>query len=181
MDALVGQMNFFRQSMHQSQLTSQISQLFGLLLDTVDYFGEQMKCIHLTRMQTSGEKSSVKNDVLPMSYGDSLHNLSQPNAMIIDPGGIQVNVPVFRLDDIIKILGLPSPTKIKIDVDGVDLDVLKGSVEALKTVTSLVIEYMPNSDTRNEIHNFLSDYGFTFDFDSAGENSWGTVDGFFSK
>ena len=116
-----------------------------------------------------------------MSYGDALHNLRQPNALVIDPGEIQVNVPVFRLDDVIKILGLPSPTKIKIDVDGVDLDVLKGSTEALKTVTSLVIEYMPNSDTKNEIHNFLLSHGFTFDFDSIGEHTWGTVDGFFSK
>ena len=116
-----------------------------------------------------------------MSYGDALHNLRQPNAMVIDPGEIQVNVPVFRLDDVIKILGLPSPTKLKIDVDGVDLDVLKGSTDALKTVTSIVIEYMPDSETRNEIHNFLSSNGFTFDFDSIGERTWGTVDGFFSK
>ena len=116
-----------------------------------------------------------------MSYGDALHNLREPNALVLSPSGIQINVPVFRLDDVIKILRLPSPTKLKIDVDGVDLDVLKGSADALKTVTSLVIEYMPNSDTRNEIHNFLSDHGFTFDFDSIGEHSWGTVDGFFSR
>ena len=116
-----------------------------------------------------------------MSYGDALHNLRQPNTMVIKPGDIQVNVPVFRLDDAIKLLSLPSPTTLKVDVDGVDLDVLKGSPNALKTVTSLVVEYMPNSDTRNEIHNFLSDHGFIFDFDSIGEHSWGTVDGFFSK
>ena len=116
-----------------------------------------------------------------MSYGDALHNLREPNAMVIDPSGIQINVPVFRLDDVIELLGLPSPTKLKIDVDGVDFDVLKGSANALKTVTSLVIEYMPSSDTRDEIHNFLSDHGLTFEFDSIGEHSWGTVDGFFSR
>jgi len=116
-----------------------------------------------------------------MSYGDALHNLRKPNPMIVDPDTIQISVPVFRLDDLIKILGLPAPTKIKIDVDGVDLDVIKGSVDALKTVTGLVIEYMPNSSFRDEIHNFLSKHGFTFGFDSAGEHSWGTVDGFFSK
>jgi len=71
--------------------------------------------------------------------------------------------------------------KLKVDVDGVDFDVLKGSTDALNTVNSLVIEYMPKSETRTEIHNFLSDRGLTFDFDSVGEHSWGTVDGFFSK
>ena len=116
-----------------------------------------------------------------MSYGDALHNLRQPSDMVINPSGIEICVPVFRLDDVIEILGLPSPTKLKIDVDGVDFDVLKGSANALKTVTSLVIEYMPSSDTRDEIHNFLSDHGLTFDFDSIGEHSWGTVDGFFSR
>jgi FkbM family methyltransferase len=116
-----------------------------------------------------------------MSYGDALHNLRQPNAMVIDPSGIQINVPVFSLDDVIEILGLPSPTRLKIDVDGVDIDVLKGSTNSLKTVSSLVIAYMPNSGTRNEIHNFLSNHGLTFDFDSVGEHSWGTIDGFFSK
>ena len=116
-----------------------------------------------------------------MSYGDALHNLREPNELIFDPNTIQVNVPVFSLDDLIKILCLPAPTKIKIDVDGADLDVLKGSINALKTVTSLVIEYMPNSVTRNEIHKFLSNLEFTFNFDSVGEQSWGTVDGFFSK
>ena len=116
-----------------------------------------------------------------MSYGDALHNLRQPSYMVINPSGIEICVPVFRLDDVIEILGLPSPTKLKIDVDGVDFDVLKGSANALKTVTSLVIEYMPSSDTRDEIHNFLSEHGLTFDFDSIGEHSWGTVDGFFSR
>ena len=116
-----------------------------------------------------------------MSYGDALHNLRQPNELIVDPDTIQINVPVFSLDDLIKTLGLPVPTKIKIDVDGVDLDVLKGSISALNTVNSLVIEYMPNSVTRNEIHKFLSNLEFTFNFDSVGEQSWGTVDGFFSK
>lgn len=116
-----------------------------------------------------------------MSYGDALHNLRQPSDMVINPSGIEICVPVFRLDDVIEILGLPSPTKLKIDVDGVDFDVLKGSAKALNTVTSLVIEYMPSSDTRDEIHNFLSNHGLTFDFDSIGEHSWGTVDGFFSR
>jgi FkbM family methyltransferase len=116
-----------------------------------------------------------------MSFGDALHNLRQPNDMVINPSGIQVNVPVFRLDDVIKILNLPSPTKLKIDVDGVDFEVLKGSTDSLKTVTSLVVEYMPSSESRNNIHKFLLDHGLTFDFDSVGEHSWGTVDGFFSK
>lgn len=116
-----------------------------------------------------------------MSYGDALHNLRQPNELIVDPDTIQVNVPVFSLDDLIRTLGLPAPTKIKIDVDGVDLDVLKGSISALNTVNSLVIEYPPNSVIRNQVHKFLSNLNFRFDFDSVGEHSWGTVDGFFSK
>jgi FkbM family methyltransferase len=116
-----------------------------------------------------------------MSYGDALHNLREPNKMVRSPILSQMKVPVFKLDDLIKVLGLPSPTKLKIDVDGVDLAVLEGSSNALTTVTSLIIEYMPNSQTRQKIHDLLGNHGFTFDFDSKGEHSWGTVDGFFSR
>ena len=116
-----------------------------------------------------------------MSYGDALHNLRQPNNFVTKPSGLQVQVPVFRLDDVIKILSLPAPTKLKIDVDGVDLAVLEGARNALTTVTSLVIEYMPNSEMRQKIHHLLGSHGFTFDFESAPFRSGGTVDGFFSK
>lgn len=70
--------------------------------------------------------------------------------MVRSPILSQIKVPVFKLDDLIKVLGLPSPTKLKIDVDGVDLAVLEGSSNALTTVTSLIIEYMPNSQTRQK-------------------------------
>ncbi len=116
-----------------------------------------------------------------ISYGDALHNLRQPNTLVRDYRGFQVQVPVFRLDDVIKILSLPSPTKLKIDVDGVDLAVLEGASNALRTVTSLVIEYMPNSEMRKKIHQLLASHGLIFNFESKGEHSWGTVDGFFSR
>ena len=141
-------------------------------------------CLEKVTILPFGLDSSSHQEKLflkTMSYGDALHNLRKPSAFVLSPSGIQVNVPVFSLDDVTKILGLPSPTKLKIDVDGADLDILKGSTDSLKTVTSLVIEYMPNSDTRNAIHNLLSSHGLTFDFDSIGEHSWGTVDGFFSR
>jgi len=116
-----------------------------------------------------------------MSYGDALHNLRLPNASVTSYSGLQVRVPVFKLDDLVKILGLPSPTKLKIDVDGVDLEVLEGASKALTTVTSLVVEYMPNSETRQKIHHLLGSHRFTFDFESAPFRSGGAVDGFFSK
>ena len=116
-----------------------------------------------------------------ISYGDALHNLRKPNPMVRDYRGFQVQVPVFRLDDVIKILSLPSPTKLKIDVDGVDLAVLEGASNALRTVTSSVIEYKPDSEERKKIHQLLAGQGLTFNFESKGEHSWGTVDGFFSR
>ena len=36
-----------------------------------------------------------------MSYGDALHNLRQSSSFLNKPSEIQVNVPVFRLDDVI--------------------------------------------------------------------------------
>jgi FkbM family methyltransferase len=116
-----------------------------------------------------------------MSYGDALHNLRSANSTVINPSGIQFNVPVFALDDICDLLRMPSPTKLKIDIDGQDLAVLEGAINVLKTVTSLVIEYTPDSIDEAEIHNLLVANGFTFDFSSPQHFDWGQVDGFFSK
>jgi len=116
-----------------------------------------------------------------LSYGDALHNLRTVNPLIRTPKAMSINVPVYRLDDLIPGLGLPAPTKIKIDVDGVELEILRGAINSLKTVSGLVVEYKPNSVERELIHDLLIDCGFGFEFDSEAEHLDGCVDGFFSR
>lgn len=126
---------------------------------------------------THQEKLFLKS----LSYGDALHNLRNVNPMIRIPNAISINVPVYRLDDLILGLKLPAPTKLKIDVDGIELEILQGASDSLKTVTGLVVEYKPYSKEKELIHDLLNDYGFKFDFDSDEEHPDGCVDGFFAR
>lgn len=70
---------------------------------------------------------------------------------------------LFSLNDLIKIFHIPYPHAIKIDVDGAEIDVLRGAENVLKcqTLTTLLVEineafgYTKEILAILEIHNFL--------------------------
>jgi FkbM family methyltransferase len=51
-------------------------------------------------------------------------------------------MPAMRLDDVVRIFRLPSPTSIKVDVDGAESSVLEGAAETLRTraLKSVLVE-----------------------------------------
>lgn len=65
--------------------------------------------------------------------------------MIRNRQTISISVAVFRLDDIVLAVGLPAPTRLKIGVDGAELEILRGSLNSPKSVNELVVEYKPES------------------------------------
>jgi FkbM family methyltransferase len=54
--------------------------------------------------------------------------------------GMSTIRPTKTLDDVVKERGFPPPDFIKIDVQGCEVDILKGATETLKTVKDLVVE-----------------------------------------
>ena len=68
----------------------------------------------------------------------------------------------YRLDDLIKHFRLPVPNHFKIDVDGIEFDILKGAEETLNNplVRSIILELEPLSVTEKNIVNFLNEKGF---------------------
>lgn len=68
-------------------------------------------------------------------------------------------VPCYRLDDFIKTLQIPCPNYLKIDVDGLELEILKGAAESLKdpALKSILVEVNSNESM---IDGLLKKYGF---------------------
>jgi FkbM family methyltransferase len=79
---------------------------------------------------------------------------------------LEVRCLCMRMDDVVKLPGMPFPTHIKIDVDGTEFDVLRGSHAALADprCRSVQVEVVdePNCEPRNrKVIALLSEHGFT--------------------
>lgn len=69
------------------------------------------------------------------------------------------------LDSIVKEKGLPLPDLIKMDVQGAELDIIKGASECLKTCKDLIlelqkVEYNKGAPLKEEVISYLEEIGF---------------------
>jgi FkbM family methyltransferase len=68
---------------------------------------------------------------------------------------LKYQLPGFAIDEITKILSIPPPDFLKIDVDGFEHLVLKGGVNNLNSVSSVLIEIDDNYREQSEMSNQL--------------------------
>ena len=83
--------------------------------------------------------------------GDALHSLNKPSPFISAENKKFIkstSTISIKLDDFYSIYKLPKPDHIKIDVDGIELLILKGSLQLLKSVKTLMIETSPINETK---------------------------------
>lgn len=118
-----------------------------------------------------------------LGYGDALHNLDERNPMATSRAelGSTVSVAIFSLDTLVAILGLPKPTKLKIDVDGAEFRILLGAEECLKSVSSLLIELDGKSEKTEAITQFLSERGFYKRFQAEKKAYHGCTNAIFER
>lgn len=100
--------------------------------------------------------------------GENLNSFDDPAAYLRSEGGRQRDqasitqwVKGVTLDGLVRIHGLPGPTHVKIDVDGFELNVLRGATELLSsnTVASWAIE--TNGDgNRETVLRTMVDHGY---------------------
>lgn len=108
-------------------------------------------------------------DYLHMSYidpGGSLHNFGEardfrdrPLKTMYRQGSIGI-----ALDALIKDCGLPAPTHLKIDVDGIEPKIVRGARTTLKNpaLRSVLIEINTNLDEHWEIIDIMLESGFDY-------------------
>lgn len=87
-------------------------------------------------------------DVYPVAVGDiagtinlykPAHALHASTASSGEPGEKSVSCPIIRLDDLVKSGELPTPNLIKVDVEGGELNVLKGAQWLIAEYEPLII------------------------------------------
>ena len=122
-----------------------------------------------------GESTSLKKLYLSskqLTWGGAHNslglNIGFDGQPLQDP--VSLNSMCFSIDDLVEMLGINSPTHIKIDVDGLEAEVLQGSTNCLKHVKSILIEVDRDYiKQREEIIRILTNNSFKLfeDFDSS--------------
>lgn len=84
--------------------------------------------------------------------GSALHAIGEARdyrGEAFAPAAAQL-VPVYALDDLIRLFDLPLPTRVKIDVDGHEVDVLRGARQTLSSasIEDVLVEIV-NHDSRD--------------------------------
>jgi hypothetical protein len=88
-----------------------------------------------------------------------------PAADLLYPESIRRTLSAVTLDSIVSRRGFPPPDLIKIDVQGAELDVLRGATETLKSVNHVilelqVVEYNKGAPLRDEVILYMHQLGF---------------------
>ncbi len=89
------------------------------------------------------------------------------DTQINDTRSFKQGILTYSIDDLIE-LGIPYPTHVKIDVDGVEGKILKGGIKTFQNVKSILVEmqYMDRcNDEEQECIYKLVEYGFKFNKD----------------
>lgn len=107
------------------------------------------------------EKSSVVSFKLGSLHAGNIGNEISSDGE--NPGGIAITTASFSVDDLFRIQGLSGANHLKIDVDGLELEILRGATEllsdeALKSI--LVEDNSTNKSEESELFSFIEKFGF---------------------
>lgn len=100
----------------------------------------------------------------------TIHNRDDSSSFIIDSNEArkanlnQIKLDIRRLEDFAEIKGIPKPQLLKIDAEGLDIEVIEGAGNLLKYVEVILIEVsILNQRMKNDslsVLNLLNDKGF---------------------
>jgi FkbM family methyltransferase len=99
-----------------------------------------------------------------------------PEAHDYFPDSSAIKKKLSRLDTVVKQKNLPKPDLIKMDVQGAELDVLKGCGELLDTCDHIIlelpnVEYNVGAPSKEDVINWLAEKGFVWQGRFCGKDS----------
>ena len=100
--------------------------------------------------------------------GNSYYKEIGKNSEIFYPEGQYVELPTFRLDTIVAQKGFPLPDFIKIDVQGSEIDIIKGAENTFKNAKRMIVElqneeYNRGAPQANESIPIIESFGWKCD------------------
>ena len=101
-----------------------------------------------------------------LSPGNALHTLGMPfdyKNERFEPVA-RIFTLTFKLDDLIELFKLPTPTHLKIDVDGLELAIIRGAWATIRDsrVKSILVEVREDSRESQQIIRLVNDAGLTY-------------------
>ena len=123
------------------------------------FFNEVARKVVIFPCALSNYSGVVDFHLSSLSPGSALHSLYKTNKFAIKRDISVSGVSVYKLDELISLLKLPPPTKIKVDIDGLDIDVLLGAQMCLiNHVKEVLVESESGQD--ESLIAYMTDCGF---------------------
>lgn len=140
------------------------SQNFALLNQNI-YVNKVYDLITALPISLSDKQTIDTFNLVEFSPASSCHQLGSNlnyNGKPFEPVFKQGTVS-FKLDDLVKSKMLPQPTHIKIDVDGLEPNIIRGSIHTLTKVKSILVEVNGNLESHKNMVNILKMLQFKYD------------------
>lgn len=108
--------------------------------------------------KTMVEKFYLKD----VSKGDALHSIGRKSYLLENPDASTktINTLTITLDELVENYNLPYPTKLKIDIDHNELNVINGAEKTLKFVKEICIELDLDFDEHRKAKELLEEKSF---------------------
>lgn len=123
------------------------------------------KNVEAHNIAVSGKDKSLelgKLFISEMRAGSALHNVGKQSDWHEGSPVFKQNCYCVSIDDLIEKYGLPSPSIVKLDVDGIEMDILRGAEKAMKSsIKSILVEVDEgDSEEVREMVEFMNGCGF---------------------
>jgi FkbM family methyltransferase len=115
----------------------------------------------ITLCLVMNKKSSIVTFKLGSTHAGSINNEIAVEGF--QPESMSITTTSFAVDELFRIQEISSINHLKIDVDGHELEILRGATELLsdKALKSVLVEYnLTNGREKSELTSFIEQFGF---------------------
>jgi len=125
----------------------------------------EFKNVEAHNIAVSGKDRSLELSKLfisEMRAGSALHNVGERSSWHAGSPVFKQNCYCVSVDDLVEKYGLLPPTIVKLDVDGIEMDILRGAERAMKSsIKSILVEVdEADSEEVREMVEFMEGSGF---------------------